>query len=258
MTEKASDAKLGPAPANDESQDTIRAFLTKGYGLPDGYFVSRVVRDGGRSTTGLTVFITPPGDGKELTVHYPRESDCRSWATLRGEAASQTKGLTRPVLIVSQATAMAMYEALCSLADNFEAADERGQTWEWVLQLHRVAATTIGSYESYWSLRKLQDHEYSKALVQDPPKDARGKPQRPVPLLLVDEATGTYVTARHMAVFLRHDLGVEDKLDDGRIITRLSQIGGERIEAEQWDKSDRSREHKVTLVLYRLPTEEPE
>ncbi len=62
-----------------------------------------------------------------------------------------------------------------------------------------------------------------------------------------------YITARHMAVFLRHDLGVEDAGDDDRIITRLERIGGERIEAQEWDRSGRDREHKVTLVLYRLP-----
>ena len=54
-----------------------------------------------------------------------------------------------------------------------------------------------------------------------------GKPQRPIPLLLHDEATGySYATARHVAVFLRYELGVEDAGSDDQILTRLKRIGG--------------------------------
>ncbi len=105
-------------------------------------------------------------------------------------------------------------------------------------------------------MKQLQDHEYSKRLVQEPPADKRGRPLRAVPLLLVDVATAyTYITARHMAVFLRYDLGVEDAGSDDRILTRLSEIGGARLDVEEWDSPGRDRQHKVRLVLYRLPEE---
>ena len=64
---------------------------------------------------------------------------------LRAQAAADTKGLTRAWRINSPKAALAMYEAMCSLADHFEAADQRGQTWEWVQQLQRVAAITTGT-----------------------------------------------------------------------------------------------------------------
>jgi hypothetical protein len=231
--------------------------MTRGYGLPDGYYVSRIVRHGGRSGTGLTVFIRPPGDGDELRISYPRESDCTNQVKLRAQAAADTKGLTRAWRINSPKAALAMYEAMCSMADHFDTADLRGQTWEWVQQLRRVADVKTGQLDSYWALRRLQDHDYSKSLVQDPPRDAKGKPQRPIPALLHDDATGRYyVTARHMAVFLRYDLGVEDAGSDDRILTRLSEIGGERVFADQWDKPGRDRQHRVRLVLYRLPDED--
>lgn len=251
--------KLGEAPAPEEPVAEIAGFVARGYGLPPAHEISRVVRHGGRSGTGLTVYIKPPGGGQELRIHYERESDCCNPAKLRSQAAADTKGLTRAQLITSQKAALAMYEAMCSLADNFEAADQRGQTWEWVQQLRRVAETTIGSPDDYWALRRLQDHDYSKSLVQDPPRDDRGKPQRPIPMLLVEDGTGlTYVTARHMAVFLRYDLGVEDAGSDDRILTRLSEIGGERVFADEWDSTRRDRVHRIRLVLYRLPEEAPD
>jgi hypothetical protein len=267
--------KLGEAPRHGSPVAEFGKFIARGYGLPDGYAVVRVVRYGGRDGTGLAVFIRAPGEGGELRIAYPRESDCSNHVKLRSRAVADTRGLTRSALITSQKTALAMYEAMCSMADHFEAADERAQTWEWVQQLRRVAQTTTGKPDSYWALRRLQDHDYSKSLVQDPPReplrgkdgttlrdaDGRplyGKPQRPVPVLLHDDTTGDYyVTARHMAVFLRWDLGVEGAGDDDRILTRLSEIGGERLPVQEWDKPGRDREHKVTLVLYRLPNDPP-
>ena len=78
-------------------------------------------------------------------------------------------------------------------------------------------------------------------------------------MLLHDDATGGfYVTARHMAVFLRYDLGVEDAGSDDRILSRLSEIGGERVFADEWDSTTRERVHRVRLVLYRLPDEASE
>jgi hypothetical protein len=248
----ASEGKF-EAPPHGASVTEFGRFIARGYGLPPGYEVVRVVRYGGRDGTGLAVFIRPPGGGAELRINYVRESDCCNPVKLRSRAAADTCGLTRSTLLTSQKAALAMYEAMCSMADHFEAADERAQTWEWVQQLRRVAAITTGDHDSYWALRKLQDHEYSKSLVQDPPRDQKGKPIRPIPMLLVEEAGPAYITARHMAVFLRYDLGVEDAGSDDRILTRLTQIGGERVEAQEWDSTGRDREHKVTLVLYRLP-----
>jgi hypothetical protein len=248
-------SKLGEAPPPDSPIEMIAAFLTLGFGLPSGYYVSRVVRYGGRAGTGLTVFIKPPGNGDELRIDFERESDCANPIKLRTQAAAATSGLTRANRITQKA-ALAMYEAMCSMADNFKAADQRGQTWEWVQQLVRVAAQTLGDHEDYWSLRRLQDHDYSRALVQDPPIDDNdGKRHRPIPLLLVEPSGDCYVTARHMAVFLRYDLGVEDAGSDDRILTRLAEIGGERITADQWDSSKRDRAHRIRLVLYRLPGE---
>ena len=54
------DGKLGEAPRYGSSPATVATFLGRGYGLPDGYRVSRVVRLGGRDGTGLVVFIQPP------------------------------------------------------------------------------------------------------------------------------------------------------------------------------------------------------
>ena len=251
--------KLTEAPPPDAPVDVIATFVWRGYGLPGGYTVSRVVRHGGRAGTGLTVFIRPPGGGRELRINYARESDCTNPTKLRPQAAADTNGLTRGSLLSGPKAAAAMYEALCSMADHFEAADECGQTWEWVQELHRVAALTHGEIGSHPSLKRLQDHEYSKRLVQDPPTDKFGQPQRPTPLLLKDINTGyVYVTARHMAVFLRYDLGVEDAGSDDRILTRLKQIGGDRVYVEEWDRPGRDREHKVRLVLYRLPEEAPD
>jgi hypothetical protein len=257
--EASTTGKLGEAPPHGAPMPELAAFLTLGYGLRDGYYVSRVVRYGGRAGTGLAVFIRPPSGGDELRINYERESDCCNPVKLRSRAAADTRGLTRSSQLTTQKAALAMYEAMCSMADHFEAADERGQTWEWVQQLRRVAATTTGTPASYWALRRLQDHDYSKRVLLDPPRDAKGKPQRPVPLLLHDETTDHYyITARHMAVFLHHDLGVEDAGDDDRIITRLGHIGGKRIEVQEWDRPGRDRDHKVTLVLYRLPEEHAE
>jgi len=250
---------LGDPPEWNATTDEVRAFLTRGYGLPEGYDVDRVVRHGGRSGTGLTVYITPPGDGAPLRVSYEREADCTSYVKLRAQAASDTKGLTRGWRLNSQKAASAMYEALCTLADHFEAADLAAQTWEWMQELRRVAARTRGSTDSHPSLKRLQRHEYTKALVQDPPRDDKGNPQRPVLLLLVDEAGYEYITARHMAVFLRYHLGVssDDAGTDDRILTRLTRIGGERIPVEKWDSTGRDRQDHIILVLYRLPEETP-
>jgi hypothetical protein len=244
---------LGEAPPAGMPVAVVAAFLTRGYGFPDDYLVARVVRHGGREGTGLTVFIDPPGGGQQLRIHYERESDCLHHQRLRGRAAADTHGLTRGRLLTGPKAASAMYEALCAMADHFEAADQDGQTWEWVQQVERVAARTDGEVTEYWALRRLQGHDYSRRLVVDPPRDEMGKPQRPQPILLHTAADDLYITARHMAVFLRHDLGVEDAGSDDQILTRLKRIGGERVYAEQWDASGIERRHKVRLVLYRLP-----
>lgn len=250
---------LGDAPPHGAPVGDFAAFIARGYGIPDSHVVDRVVRHGGRDGTGLTVFITPVGDGKPLRIHYERETDCSNPNKLRARAAAATRGLTRGGLINSPKAAQAMYEAMCSMADHFESADLDAQTWEWVQQLDRAAAQTPGTPSNYQSLKRLQDHDYSKRLVQDPPTDETGKTLKPVPVQLVDVTTGyRYVTARHTAVFLRYDLGVEDAGSDDQILTRLKQIGGERIEAEQWDAAGRDRRHKVVLVLYRLPDQDPE
>ena len=87
---------------------------------------------------------------------------------------------------------------------------------------------------------------------------ASNRPQRPVPLLLCDIETGyPYATARHMAVFLRYDLGIGDVGDDDRILTRLVEIGGVRKYAELWDVSTRKRQDKVRLVLFGCPRTSP-
>jgi hypothetical protein len=244
-------------PEHDASPGEFAWFIGHGYGLPDSHEVDKVVRHGGRSGTGLSVVIRPVGGGKPLRIHYERESDCWNQNRLRAQASADTRGLTRGKLINSQAAAMAMYEALCSMADNFEAAGVQGETWEWVEQLEHVAAQANGETNHYPSLLRLQRHEYSKRLLQDPPTDDRGHKLRPVPMLLVDAAGYRYVTARQMAVFLRHDLGVEGAGSDDQIVTRLKDIGGERLEVEQWDRPGRDREHHVRLVLYRLPEPEP-
>ena len=254
LTENAPDSKLGEAPAPNDPVELIQAFLTRGYGLPDGYYVSRVIRHGGRAGTGLTVLIRPPGDGEPLRIYYERETDCLNWQKLAGRAAADTRGLTRGKLITSQKAALAMYEALCSIADHFEGADQDGQTWEWVQYLERAAARIPGAPNDYRSLKRLQDHEYSKNLVQNPPVDGKGKPMRLTPALLHTEATDElYISARQMAVFLRYDLGVEDAGSDDQILTRLERIGGGRVDTQQWDSTGRDRKDKVRLVLYRLP-----
>src|SRR5918911_299259 len=97
----AEDTKLERAPAPDSPVEMIAAFLTLGYGLPDGYYVSRVVRYGGRAGTGLALFITPPGNGRELRINYERESDCTHPVTLRAQAAADTNGLTRAHRVTS-------------------------------------------------------------------------------------------------------------------------------------------------------------
>jgi hypothetical protein len=178
--------KLGEAPPPDAPVDKFAAYIARGFGLPAGYSVHRVVRYGGRAGTGLAVFIKPPGKGELLRIHYEKESDCWNPNKLRSRAAADTRGLTRGGLVTSQKAANAMYEAMCSMAENFDAADQEGQTWEWIQQLERVAARTTGSVASYQSLKRLQDHDYSKRLVQDPPTDSMGRPVKVTPLLLAD------------------------------------------------------------------------
>jgi hypothetical protein len=254
--------KLGEAPDYGSPVKDFADFVGRGYGVPDGYRVVRIVRHGGRAGTGLTVFIEPPGGGDPIRIVYEKESDCWNHNKLRARAVADTRGLTRGQLISGPKAAHAMYEALCSMADHFEAADLEGQTWEWCQQLDRVAARTTGTIDSFRSVKRLQLHDYSKKLVQDPPTDEEGRSLVVVPLLLADERDGyLYITARHMAVFLRYDLGVQDAGSDDQIITRLKQIGGERVPVQVWDRTGRNRDDKVRLVLYRLPedtTEEEE
>lgn len=241
--------KLRAAPPPGASEVEFAAFIARGFGLPDDYTVVRVIRYGGRAGTGLAVFIQPPGGGRELRIHYEREADCANPVKLRARAAADTRGLTRAGLINSPKAALAMYEAMCSMAETFETADQEAQTWEWVQQLGRIGGQTAGEITDYPPFKRLQDHEYGKRLLQDPPKNKQGEPLKPVPLLLADNKGHLYITARQMAVFLRYDLGVEDAGGDDQVLTRLTQIGGERIRVEQWDKPGRDREHKVVLVL---------
>ena len=81
------------APPPDAPVRDLAAFIGRGYGLPDGYRVARVVRYGGRAGTGLAVFIQPPGEGAEIRIRYAREEDCTIPGKLRARAAADTRGL---------------------------------------------------------------------------------------------------------------------------------------------------------------------
>jgi hypothetical protein len=102
----------------------------------------------------------------------------------------------------------------------------------------------------YDALAALRGHRYGRRIVLNPPTDGSGRPIYAVPAVLVDRDDGErYVTARHLAVFLRYDLGVE-ALSEDALLSRMRQIGGERRVVERWNV-DRTR--KLRLVLYRLP-----
>jgi hypothetical protein len=237
---------LGQPPSHAAEPKAFADFIGRGFGIPHGYQVSQVVRHGGRNGTGLVVHIAPPGGGRPLRIQYAKESDCTNPVKLRAQAAGDTRGLTRGTLINSPKAALAMYEALCSMADLVEAIDEDAEVWEWLEHLERVAATTVGAPHDHAALKRLQGYDYSKRLVLDPPDGARI-----IPMVLLDDRTGDrYISARHMAVFLRYDIGIEDVGSYDQIVTRLDRVGGKRVVSQVWngDRSD-----KVTLVLYRLP-----
>jgi hypothetical protein len=254
---------LEDVPGPDAPLADQQEFVRRGYGLPDDYTVPRVVRHGGRGGTALDVFIRPPGGGRELRIRYPREDDCSNPTRLRSRATAETRGLTRGHLITSQKAALAMFEVLCSLADTFEAMDESAEVWEWLQLLVRAAGRTRGECPDangpgYHGLKRLQEHDYSKRLVTDPPLDGKGNAIRPFPMLFEDDQTGElYVPARHLAVFLKYEVGVE-KVDPDRVQSWLAEVGGRRCEVERWDRTDRQREHHVKLVLYLLPGDGPE
>lgn len=253
---------IDSVPGPDASITAQRTFIRRGYGLSADYEIDRVVRRGGRGGTALDVFIKPPGSGRQLRIRYPREDDCQNPVKLRGRAAADTHGLTRGHLITSPKAAQAMFEVLCSLADAFDAMDETAEVWEWIQHLLKVAGRTRGtcpddSGPGYPGLKRLQDHDYTRRLVTDPPTDQEGRPIRSFPLLFEDDDTGDlYVAARHLAVFLKYEVGV-DKVDSDRIQSWLDELGGRRCEVERWDRSDRQREHHIKLVLYRLPAAPP-
>jgi hypothetical protein len=248
----SSSQKLGPAPPADSPIGEFRRYLERAYGLPDGYVVERVIRHGGRATTALTVHIRPPGGGKELVIRYDEERHCRSAEALRGQAAADTDGLTRSDLIIGK-TAMSVYEALCALADTYSKMDVKALTWEWVQQLvassEVITGLGLGRDRRYDALKALKDHRYSKELVQTP-----NVPAVPVVLIDADDDGARYVTARHLAVFVRFQLGV-DVLSDDNLMSRMVEIGGQRRQLEQWNVD---RTHKVRLVLYRLPEDDPD
>ena len=204
----------------------------------------------------------PPGGGRVLRIRYPREDDCTNPTKLRSRATAETRGLTRGHLITSQKAALAMFEVLCSLADTFEAMDETAEVWEWIQHLLRAAGRTRGDCPDdngpgYHGLKRLQEHDYTQAARHRPAARRRGDAIRPFPMLFEDDQTGDlYVPARHLAVFLKYEVGV-DKVDADRIQSWLDEVGGKRCEVERWDRTDRQREDHVKLVLYRLPTAPP-
>ena len=189
------------------------------------------MRQGGRGGTALDVFLKPPGGGRMLRIRYPREDDCSNPSRLRSRATAETRGLTRGHLITSQKAALAMFEVLCSLADTFEAMDETAEVWEWIQQLVRAAGRERGDCPDekgpgYHGLRRLQDHNYTRRLVTDPPRDSKGDVIRPFPMLFEDDQTGDlYAPSGHLAVFLKYEIGV-DKVDADRIQSWLDEVGG--------------------------------
>lgn len=251
---------LGPAPPFGSTVAALRDYIARGYGLPDGYVVERVVRFGGLAGSALHVHIKPPGRGDHLVIRYEREVDCTNAGKLRAQAAADTNGLSRGDLLNPKGAAQSMYEALCALADTFDAIDERDTTLEWVQRLNavasEVAAYTLSSLDPgsrYRALKELRDYPYSKQLVVNPALGQDNKPLRHAPPVLVDRNTGErYVTAWHFAVFLRHDVDVGPIADAG-IASRLKAIGGDRLTVEQWPEDRGGEDKKVRLVLYRLP-----
>lgn len=263
MTETKAKA-LGPAPAHDRPIGEVREYLAAAYGLPDGYGVERVVRYGGRQGTALTVHVRAPGGVKPLVIRYDEERMCRDAGLLRAVAAASTDGLTRGDLITTK-SAPSVYEALCALSDAYERMDVKGQTWEWVQELLARGAGVTGCTlnpaqpeSRFLALAKLKRFSYSKSTVEHPGYTKDGKPIPSVPPLLVDsEDDSRWVTARHLCVFVRFDLGVDVKED--AVFSRILELpGGKRQQVEQWSP-DRSQKHR--LVLYRLPdpaAEDPE
>jgi len=247
---------LGPAPAQDQPIGELREYLARAYGLPPGYTVERVVRHGGRLGTALVVHIRAPGGVKNLVIRYEEERHCRSAASLRAKAVADTDGLTRGQLITDK-WALSVYEALCALADVYERMDVEGQTWEWVQELYsRGQAITGLTLDAaavdarYQALKTLKDYPYSRTTVQNPDVTRDGKVIRSVPPIFVDREDKTcWVTARHLHVFVKYDLGA-DVVED-TVFSRILEIGGKRRRIEQWN---RGRTDKPRLVLFKLPT----
>ncbi len=148
---------------------------------------------------------------------------------------------------------MSVYEALCALADTYSKMDIKALTWEWVQQLLATSEVITGlglsRQRRYDALKALKDHRYSKELVQNP-----NVPAAPAILIDADDGGAGYATARHLAVFVRFELGV-DVLSHDNLMSRMVEIGGCRRVLEQWNVD---RKHKLRLVLYRLPEDDPD
>jgi hypothetical protein len=243
----ADDGKLGPPPPAGAPTAVLRRYLEQAFGLPHGYHVERVIRHGGRDGTALTVHVRPPG-GKEIVIRYAEERHCRSVDGLRGRIAADTNGICRARLIKGAPTALDIFEVLCEFADSYTAIDDRETTWEWIQELMASCEveTRFGLHREhrYEALRALKRHRYTKALALEPTSTAA-----PLVLRDTDEPTAHYITARHLAVFVRYQLAVEVATDDF-IASRLIEVGGSRHPLQQW-ADDRSS--KLKLVLYRLP-----
>lgn len=254
----SSTRSLGPAPPHGAPLADLRAYLARAYGLPDEYTVDRVVRHGGRAGTALHVHIRPPAGGKHIAIRYEEERQCRSAEALRGQAAADTDGLTRGDLIVGKA-AQSVFEALCALADTHEHMSDAAHTWEWLQELLARVDVITGHTLSptkpdarFKALKALQARGYCKSLVTNPDHDKNGRAIRLSPPLLLDQGDASrWVTARHLAVFVRYDLGVD--VTETALWSRLVEVGCTRHQIEQRNSK---RTDKVRLVLFRLPADD--
>ena len=178
---------------------------------------------------------------------------------LRAQAAFDTKGLTRGSRIKSQKAAGSMYEAMCSMADNSRPPGPIS-----------AGSVEVGSPSPMGSRR-------SPGQPQD---GSRGAVAAPGPRLLEEPGAGPATRPRRQAAatdpaaaagrgdrllrhrpshggVLRYDLGVEDAGSDDRILSRLSEIGRQRLAADASGSTARARPPN-SAGAPRLPDEESE
>lgn len=258
VAEQARGRDLKAVPTSTSTDPERRAWLGALFSLADGFTIGEPVRYGATSSSPMTIPILGPGGDVASTVRFEAEREIGNPQALRGALARDAN--LRGATITSAKVAGDAYYVLCELAQIVGRADPRSEARAWIDD-YQEAAEPIEGHElsrgrAFAAVDALRHFPYSKRAINlHLAAQERGHMSvEPQPPLLIDNRTKrAWTSITHLGTYVRHGRDFAETISDTALAGRVLEHGCQRRALNVWDRSDRKRSKRISIVLIGFP-----